>query len=925
MDKKYLRDFNFSKENRKFLVTISVILIAYIFYNAFVYWNAAKDSNEKIQEYTMVLNRVYQVQNSLESINTDFLNELLTETPKKSFKTSTDNIEALASGVEGIRILSEASENVDATEFVDTVSSATQALNGFLRTVEADNDVTAEEKVEYYKKFSKGYNNLQREFKEYEIYLNDFIIVASREAYNTSVVNTILFISFAVLGLIVFAVLNSILARKTNACFKVIENEISLINRGIIELDDERDEAANESHIYNSLIDLKTTIHKFLKASINTEYAKEVYYDFQGDFQDNIKKQNRYVKIRNYDFELIESTIELFAQSNFSIDISALEEMQEKDKLNSISSNLLSCRKNIEIIISGFEDNLESILEGRLVDIDVSAAPKTWQTLYTNINRISKDTEATLTEFTTVLKALNKGDLSYRSVSVVGGNFKSTQNEINNLVDNLHSQVKYAKSVLADIRKFNLGTAHEKEFAGEFGIISDCISEANKVILSLVYAIDSTVNTIVSESNQLGEEIEVVQENNRKQVEIFKDLVQVSGKLIEGTKESLEESKDTNKFMNEIKGNVVVCDGKMDNMLVAMESINDASIEINKISELINNIGFQTKLLALNASIEAALAGQHGKGFAVVADEVSNLARRNQTAATDTGELVTETISRVEEGSIIAQDTAESLKNIVSLVNEIFIKIKKIDDFNLEQIKLVSETKEGFEKVDIINKENVGESGNIASINNIILTETKQLTEVLKLFNIEKVEDKSTLYNFKALDNTTENGSKVNFDESNDDEAEYTNTDTNTDKNDSVKTPVEKSTTEKPIVVKSTVAKPAIVKKAEPEKNIEKSAVLPKKDVKPSVKPATSSKPKDVPKKVEKDLDILDTPAKESKSEKAENKEAVRPKPTPSVKRVDTVQDESGDSVLDTKKTNVDSAVLAKAKAEIARKDFAKY
>ncbi len=922
MDKKFLQEFNFSKENRKFFITLTLILAAYIVYNAFVYASAAKVSNDKIQEYTAVLTKVYQTQNSLESINTDFLNILLADTTTKNFTTSADNIEALASGVEGVRLLSDASDNVDATEFVDTVSQATQSLNAFLREIEADTNITDAEKAEYYKKFSKGYDKLQRTFKEYEIYLNDFIIVASREAYARVIINTVAFVGFAVIGLLIVTYLNYIFARKTKRFLKIIDNEIILLDRGIIELDDEFDEEAQYTSISMNLFSLKTTLNKFLKASVNSVYAKEAYYEFQGDYQDNIKKQNRYIKIQHHDFELIESTIELFSQSNFSIDVSALEKLQEKDKLNNISTNLLTCRSNIELIISQFEENLEAILAGRSVDIDLSVLPKTWYNLNYNINRISKDTEATLKEFSEVLKALNKGDFTYKSTAYVAGNFKTTQLEINNLVENLHSQVKYANVVLDDIRKFNFNTAQEKEFLGEYSAISDCISEANKIILSLVNAIDATVNTIITESSRLGEEIEVVQENSRKQVDIIKDLMDMSSKVIQGTNNSLQESKETNKFMNEIKSNVVVCDGKMDNMLVAMDGINNASIEINKISELINNIGFQTKLLALNASIEAALAGTHGKGFAVVADEVSNLARRNQTAATDTGELVTKTINRVEEGSVIAQDTAESLKNIVALVNEIFLRIKKIEDFNIEQIQLVTETKGGFEKADNINKENVHEANNISSKNNVIINETKQLGDILKLFNFDKIEDTSMLYNFKATDNTTENGMKVATDDTVSEEfdsnvepsfvanaipAKKVEPPKDVKKVDAPKA-VEASKNvvkaEAPKVVKKPEA-PKVVKKPEAPKEVEKAPIL-------------NNKPKVAPKKVEKaEDDILDNKNKETNLDKVDR----QPKERTTVNS----GDDQSDNILDAKKANVDIAVINKAKAEIARKDLAKY
>ena len=120
-------------------------------------------------------------------------------------------------------------------------------------------------------------------------------------------------------------------------------------------------------------------------------------------------------------------------------------------------------------------------------------------------------------------------------------------------------------------------------------------------------------------------------------------------------------------------------------MVTAMSEISDTAEDLAKIMEVINDIAFQTKILALNANVEAARAGIHGKGFAVVANEVGDLARRSADAANRSAELIAQSLDRANLGRKAATTTRDAFGKIVEHVAAADQDIKRIDAVINEQ------------------------------------------------------------------------------------------------------------------------------------------------------------------------------------------------------------------------------------------------
>jgi methyl-accepting chemotaxis protein len=170
-------------------------------------------------------------------------------------------------------------------------------------------------------------------------------------------------------------------------------------------------------------------------------------------------------------------------------------------------------------------------------------------------------------------------------------------------------------------------------------------------------------------------------------------------------------------------------------LISSMHDISASSKKIEEIITVIEDIAFQTNLLALNASVEAARAGEQGKGFAVVADAVRTLAHKSAEAAKDITGLIKESVSKIENGTAIADRSGEVLSKIV-------ISVKKVADLNLEisttsqeQSGGITQINKAMNNLDQSSQSNAASSEEIASTAEEIAAQAKQMQNAVILLN----------------------------------------------------------------------------------------------------------------------------------------------------------------------------------------------
>jgi methyl-accepting chemotaxis protein len=163
----------------------------------------------------------------------------------------------------------------------------------------------------------------------------------------------------------------------------------------------------------------------------------------------------------------------------------------------------------------------------------------------------------------------------------------------------------------------------------------------------------------------------------------------------------------------------------------AMERINEASGKIAKIIKVIEEIAFQTNLLALNAAVEAARAGEHGKGFAVVADEVRNLAQRSAQAANETAQLIQDTIERVKKGSALNEELGQSFGKVNESARQVASLVEQISSASQEQAKGIDQVNAAMGQMDQVVQQSAAGAEESASASEELSSQAQVLRQTV--------------------------------------------------------------------------------------------------------------------------------------------------------------------------------------------------
>ena len=335
---------------------------------------------------------------------------------------------------------------------------------------------------------------------------------------------------------------------------------------------------------------------------------------------------------------------------------------------------------------------------------------------------------------------LSQGRLSEAKVDY------TSKDELGELANCVRTLINNLQTIIADMDHgltamangdFTVTSNAEDAYVGELKHVYESIVKLESHQRGALRQLKVSANEVFTGSDQVSAGAQALSQGATEQAAAIEELAASLNDISEQVKETANNALQAKGVSEKSGEETTECNNQMQEMIVAMDDINNKSNEISKIIKTIEDIAFQTNILALNAAVEAARAGAAGKGFAVVADEVRNLAGKSAEASQNTAQLIEATVSAIDRGSKIAHSTAESLSKVVEDSQVVVDVVDKIAAAANLQATAISQITIGIDEISGVIQTNSATAEESAATSEELTAQAKTLQNMADYFKID--------------------------------------------------------------------------------------------------------------------------------------------------------------------------------------------
>lgn len=419
-------------------------------------------------------------------------------------------------------------------------------------------------------------------------------------------------------------------------------------------------------------------------------------------------------------------------------DLQQLKAIGKRSDNDTLIPSLIGMMENIVLLVAETQKMTVTAVKGDLsFRGDQTKFSGEYEKVIAGFNQTLDAVIHPINEASETLKELAAGNLNTQMDGDYQGDHAIIKEAMNQTIANLKRYVDEIAITLEEMSRGNLDQEITSTYSGDFLIIKEALNGISASLSTTMSDIDVAAAQVEIGARQISDGGQALAQGTTEQASSIQELTASIEEVAGETKQNASRANDANELTVRVRKNAEVGNGQMAKMISAMGDIDESSHNISKIIKVIDDIAFQTNILALNAAVEAARAGQHGKGFAVVAEEVRTLAARSAEAAKETTGLIEGSMERVEVGTKIADETAESLKEILNEIEKVTSLVGNIARASTDQASEIAQITQGIEQVSQVVQTNSATAEESAAASEELTGQAEMLKAMVGAFKLK--------------------------------------------------------------------------------------------------------------------------------------------------------------------------------------------
>ena len=320
-----------------------------------------------------------------------------------------------------------------------------------------------------------------------------------------------------------------------------------------------------------------------------------------------------------------------------------------------------------------------------------------------------------------------------------------SRDELGQMSDSIRDLISYQKTIIEDISdilgdmsegNFKVQSNVKEYYRGRYDCILVAMRKLRNRLSNTLGQISQSARQVADGSEQISSETQLLAIGAEEQACSIEKLAAAVNEISEHVRETKENANEARGQTDQAGEQVFESNQQMQEMIRAMNIISEKSSEIYKIVKKIEDIAFQTNILALNASVEAARAGEPGAGFAVVAREIRALADKTAIASKNTAALIEESVSAVKNGEKVARATADSLLQVVKSTKQVVLVVDRIASATENENVSISNITAEVSQISDVVQNNVSTSEELAAASEEFSTQAQILGNMIGQFKL---------------------------------------------------------------------------------------------------------------------------------------------------------------------------------------------